>query len=121
MRTKVILVVEDEPLIRLSAIDALEDEGFDTIEAANSSQALELLTRRDDVGLVFSDIEMGDGMDGLDLAALVRNRWPELPVVLTSGRVQLNPGDLPEGCIFVPKPYRLPVVTAVLRKLSPRR
>jgi len=118
MPTKLILVVEDEPLLRMTAVDALEEEGFEAIEAANSMQALELLERRDDVGLVFSDIEMGGGVDGLRLAALVRDRWPWVPVVLTSGRFALEPHDLPEGCLFVPKPYRLPAVTEVFRKLS---
>lgn len=100
------LVVEDEPLLRLSAVDMLEDAGFDVVEAPNSAEALKILETRPDIQLVFSDIDMPDGIDGLTMAAMIRNRWPPIKIVLTSGHVAPDIARLPAECRFYAKPYR---------------
>lgn len=113
----VILIVEDELLIRMNAVDMVERAGFDVVEAANADEAIAILEGRLDITVVFTDIQMPGSMDGLKLAAAVRNRWPPLRIVATSGRVKLGPGDLPEGGRFVQKPYSPAEITNILREL----
>jgi CheY-like chemotaxis protein len=101
----VILIVEDETLIRLGAIQIAEDEGFEVIEAANADEAIEVLERRSDIRVIFTDIHMPGSMDGLKLAHAVRHRWPPIKIIVTSGRDHPNEQDLPDGGRFFPKPY----------------
>src|ERR1700729_531842 len=82
----VILIVEDEALVRLSAVDMLEDAGFRMIEAVNSEQALELLAADSDVQLLFTDVNMPGTIDGLALARQVRDRWPHIGIMIASGK-----------------------------------
>lgn len=81
-----ILVVEDETLIRMVGAEILEDAGFDVLEAADADEALRILQAHDDVLLLFSDVDMPGSMDGLDLARVVHERWPDIRLLLTSGR-----------------------------------
>jgi CheY-like chemotaxis protein len=104
----VVLVVEDEPLVRLDAIDMLTDAGFQVIEAANADEAIGILEKRSDIRVVVTDIQMPGSMNGLKLAAIVRNRWPPIELIVTSGRVSVTPHDLPERGRFLPKPYTGP-------------
>jgi CheY-like chemotaxis protein len=101
----VILVVEDEALVRLDAIDMLNDAGFRVIEATNADEAIAILEKRPDIRVVVTDIQMPGSMDGLKLAATIRNRWPPIALIVTSGRVSVKPQDLPERGRFLPKPY----------------
>lgn len=101
----VVLVVEDEPFIRMMGADALEDAGFGVIEACNADEALEVLAARDDVGVVFTDVDMPGSLDGLALARRVRDCWPGIGVVLTSGRSITSEEISPQGDAFVAKPY----------------
>jgi CheY-like chemotaxis protein len=101
-----ILIVEDEPIIRANAVSAIEAEGFQVIEAANADEAIRILESRRDIRVVFTDIHMPGSMDGLKLAHAVRDRWPPIKIIVTSGREQLTERDLPEGGRFVAKPYR---------------
>jgi len=100
----VVLIVEDEFLLRMDSAAAIEEAGFEVVEAANADEAIAILRRRSDIGVVFTDIQMPGSMDGLKLARLVRDRWPPIKIIATSGRVALGEGDLPEGGVFIAKP-----------------
>ncbi|WP_395396346.1 response regulator (plasmid) [Novosphingobium sp. BL-8A] len=102
---RVVLVVEDEPLIRMMAAGIIEDAGFAALEATNASEALVLLKARNDISLIFADIDLGAGMDGLHLAFLIRNRWPLVELIVTSGRSSRDEIKLPERGLFLSKPY----------------
>jgi CheY-like chemotaxis protein len=93
------------PLIRLNAIQIIEDVGHEVVEAANADEAMLILERGADVRIVFTDINMPGSMDGLQLAGAIRNRWPPIQLVVTSGKVMLKPGDLPPNGRFLAKPY----------------
>jgi CheY-like chemotaxis protein len=114
----VILIVEDEWLLRIDAVDMIAAAGFDVIEASNADEAIEILERRCDIAVVFTDIQMPGSMDGLKLARAVRGRWPPIKIVATSGLVHVTETDLPEGGRFLPKPYSPGQVTGVLRELT---
>ena len=73
---------------------------------------------RPDIHVVFTDIQMPGSMDGLKLARFVRNRWPPIKIVATSGRVMVSEDDLPDGSVFLPKPYRGAEVVATLREMT---
>jgi two-component system, response regulator PdtaR len=101
----VVLLVEDEFLVRMATADALEDAGFEVIETANAQAAQDVLADRTDVQVVFTDVRMPGPMDGLELACLVRRRWPHILVVVTSGHLKPESGALPDRAVFIPKPY----------------
>jgi CheY-like chemotaxis protein len=101
----VVLVVEDEPLLRMMAVDLVEDAGFQAVEAADAAQAIAILETRPDIRIVFSDIDMPSGMDGMRLAAAIRDRWPPIQIVLTSGYFSEDEVRMPARCVFFPKPY----------------
>ena len=98
------LVVEDDALQRFGMIDLVEDAGFETIEARDADQAVELLENRLDVRVVFTDIDMPGSMGGLKLAAATRKRWPPLEIIVTSGRQRPTIEELPARAAFLPKP-----------------
>ncbi|RZI70360.1 MAG: response regulator [Pseudomonas sp.] len=100
-----ILIVDDEPLIRMCAVEMVEELGFETVEAANADDAIAILERRCDIGIVFTDINMAGSMDGLQLAAFVRDRWPPIQFIVVSGEQKPNLADLPESSYFFAKPY----------------
>jgi CheY-like chemotaxis protein len=113
----VVLVVEDESLVLFSAVEMVTEAGFEAIPASNADEAIRILERRDDIRAVFTDVQMPGSMDGLRLARVVRNRWPPVALVVTSGQRQIAPADLPSGGRFLGKPYRPSQVEAVLRQL----
>ena len=113
----VVLIVEDEFLLRMDAVDMIEAAGFEVVEAANADEAIEILEARRDISVVFTDIQMPGSMDGLKLARAVRGRWPPIKIIATSGHVDVSETDLPEGGRFLPKPYNPRQVTGVLREL----
>jgi CheY-like chemotaxis protein len=100
-----VLIVDDEPLVRLCAVETVEDAGFEVIEAANADEAIRILESRSDIHVVFTDVHMPGSMDGLKLAHAVRNRWPPIKIIVTSGREKVAEQDLPAGGRFVAKPY----------------
>jgi CheY-like chemotaxis protein len=114
----VVLIVEDEFLLRMEAVDMSASAGFEAIEAANADAAIEILETRRDIAVVFTDIQMPGSMDGLKLARAVRGRWPPIKIVATSGHVHVAETDLPEGGRFVPKPYSPTQVTCMLREMT---
>lgn len=99
-----ILVVEDEELLRLHAADLLEEHGV--VEARNADTALKVLESRDDVRLLFTDIQMPGARDGMDLAREVHQRWPHVLLVITSGQKKPAEAEIPDHGRFVAKPYR---------------
>jgi two-component system, response regulator PdtaR len=105
-RPPIILVVEDETLLRMLAGDILtEDAGYRVLEAANADEALILLESRHDVRLVFTDVNMPGALNGFALARIVDMRFPGIKVIVTSGLARPGVGDLPKGKRFLPKPY----------------
>ena len=83
-----VLVVEDDAILRLHALDIVEEAGFTAIEAKNADEAIAILENRSDIVLLFTDVNMPGSMDGLKLAHAVRNRWPPIKIVVVSGHVQ---------------------------------
>src|SRR3954451_17603602 len=113
----VVLIVEDEFLLRMNAVDMIKAAGFEAVEAANADDAIKILEARRDIMVVFTDIQMPGSMDGLKLARAVRGRWPPIKIVATSGLVDVGEKDLPEGGRFLAKPYQSKELTDVLREL----
>src|SRR5580698_2037470 len=103
----VILIVEDEALVRLSAVGMLEDAGFRMIEAVNSDEALELLAADSDVQLLFTDVNMPGTINGLALARQVHDRWPHIGIMVASANRVPQPADMPAGSRFEQKPYSI--------------
>jgi CheY-like chemotaxis protein len=116
-RKPVVLIVEDEYLLRMNAVDMIADAGYDVVEAADADQAIEILESRRDITVVFTDIQMPGSMDGLKLARAVRGRWPPIKIVATSGHVGVRETDLPEGGRFLSKPYSPEQVAGLLHEL----
>ena len=113
-----VLVVEDEPLIRIGAVRMIEDAGFEVIEAANADDAIRILERRRDIRVIFTDVHMPGSMDGLKLAHAVRDRWPPIKIIVTSGRESITEQDLPEGGRFFAKPYNPTQIASALHELA---
>ncbi|KJC60202.1 chemotaxis protein CheY [Bradyrhizobium sp. LTSPM299] len=114
----VILIVEDEFLLRLDSAETIGNAGFEVVQAANADEAIAILKSRPDIRVVFTDIQMPGSMDGLKLARFVRDRWPPIKIIATSGRVVAGDNDLPAGSLFLPKPYRGAELVAALRGLT---
>jgi CheY-like chemotaxis protein len=114
-KTPAVLIVEDEPLVRLCAVETVEAAGFEVIEAANADEAIRILENRSDIRVVFTDLHMPGSMDGLKLAHAVRNRWPPIKIIVTSGRETLAEQDLPAGGRFFAKPYDPGAIKDTLR------
>jgi two-component system, response regulator PdtaR len=113
----IVLVVEDEAIIRMGAVDMLEEGGFAVIEACDADNAIRILELRNDVNVVFTDINMPGTLDGLRLAHAIRGRWPPIHLILTSGRIAANEEDFPANGRFIRKPYRAEHVIATVREL----
>jgi CheY-like chemotaxis protein len=112
-----VLVVEDEPMIRLSVVMDLEDAGFNVLEAGDTDEAIALLDEHPDVQALFTDIELPGSMNGLSLAATVRDRWPQIKIIVTSGRVCRPDADIPDDALFMPKPYLPQRVASTIREM----
>jgi two-component system, response regulator PdtaR len=115
---QMVLIVEDEALVRMTAVGMIEEAGFEVLEATNADEAIVLLEARHDITVVFTDIEMPGSMDGLRLAQAVRGRWPPIKIIATSGRYVVRDGDLPSGGLFLPKPYSAAQISGFLRDLT---
>jgi CheY-like chemotaxis protein len=113
-----VLVVEDETFIRMDVVDVLRAAGFEVLEAPGADEAIQMLERNSDVRLIFTDIDMPGSMNGLKLAAAVRNRWPPVRIIATSGHVKIRAGDLPAGALFFPKPYQPLQIIDAIRELT---
>lgn len=112
-----VLVVEDEFVLRMRAVDIVEDAGFTAIEAVNADDALKILESRSDISLLFTDIQMPGTLDGLKLAHAVHKRWPEIGIVLVSGQVKLADADKPENSRFFGKPLAAKDMVAEIQNM----
>ena len=110
-----VLVVEDEPIQRMTLVDIIEEGGFEVLEARDADTAVAVLESRTDVRLVVTDIQMPGAMDGMRLAAAVRDRWPPIEIVLISAGPQPSLEELPARVEFMPKPI---ITKRLLDKLT---
>jgi CheY-like chemotaxis protein len=118
--TAVVLVVEDNPLILMNALDLVTTTGFQGVGAASADEAIAILEARSDIRLVFTDVEMPGTIDGLKLAHYIRNRWPPIHLIVASGRAILEESQLPIGSSFFSKPYDYnTIVKEMTRMLAP--
>jgi CheY-like chemotaxis protein len=113
-----VLVVEDEPMLLLMAADLVEDAGFEAITATNADEAIRILESRNDIAIVFTDIDMPGSMDGLKLAAAVRGRWPPIEIIVTSGHVDVKSQQLPDRGRFFRKPYESQKIVDTMRGMA---
>jgi two-component sensor histidine kinase/FixJ family two-component response regulator len=103
----IVLIVEDEMVLRMRAVDIVEDAGFVPIEAVSADEAIKILESRDDISLLFTDIQMPGSMDGLKLAHAVHARWPHIKIILVSGQISITDADKPADSRFFPKPLEI--------------
>lgn len=104
--------------VRMIAVEVIEDAGYDVVEAENAELAMNLLDERDDIGVLFTDIMMPGKMDGLALAAAVRDRWPTMPIILTSGHAYESGDALSGAACFLQKPYRARLLIDQLARIA---
>jgi len=114
---RVVLVVEDEMLLRMRAVDMVEDAGYVPVEAVDADEALTILQSRSDIALLFSDIQMPGSMSGLQLALAVHERWPRIKIILVSGQLKLSQSEIPENSRFFGKPLDSVEMIAEIREM----
>ena len=117
-KRQIVLVVEDEPILRMTAVDMVEDAGFEAVEAADATQAVKILESRPDIRIVFTDIDMPRGMDGIKLAALIRDRWPPIDIIITSGHANAPDLTMPPRSLFFAKPYNEKIIVSAMKKFA---
>ena len=111
-----VLVVDDESVLRFIATDVLEENGFQVLEAEDAKSALRILADRPDVRVLFTDVNMPGILDGMDLAREAHARWPDIKLVVTSGRPRPIGKDMPDDGRFVAKPYSPDHLVGEIRK-----
>jgi CheY-like chemotaxis protein len=116
----VVLIVEDELLLRELAVELVEEAGFVALQAGDAEEAVALLEAHSDIAVLFTDINMPGSMDGLELAHAVHDRWPAIKILVASGQIRPKPSDLPSNSVFLGKPYGGEAVIARLRSLVGR-
>ncbi len=121
LKQPVVLLVEDEPLVRLTQVDILREAEFWVVEAQDADEAFELLKARPDISAVLTDVNMPGSIDGFEFARLVRQGWPEVGVLVISGKTGPGPGDLPPDASFLHKPVRPAALVAALQEVMATR
>jgi CheY-like chemotaxis protein len=116
----IVLVVEDEMLLRMRAVDMVEDAGYAALEAVDADQAVGILESRSDIALLFTDIQMPGSLDGLKLAHAVHERWPPIKIILVSGQLKLADIDIPAGSHFFGKPLEATEMIAEMQNMIGR-
>jgi CheY-like chemotaxis protein len=112
-----VLVVEDEPITRMDVVDQLEEGGFKVYQAPDADRAIKILETNPAIRILFTDIDMPGSMDGLKLAAAVRDRWPPIKIVVASGLRKINMDALPDNSRFFSKPYNVNEIAATMRSM----
>ncbi|UEM16296.1 response regulator [Bradyrhizobium barranii subsp. barranii] len=112
-----VLVVEDEMILRMRAVDIVEDAGFNPVEAVNADEAISILESRSDISLLFTDIQMPGSIDGLKLAHAVHDRWPSIKIILVSGQVKPSDAERPAQSRFFGKPLGVEQMIAELQDM----
>jgi two-component system, response regulator PdtaR len=115
--TAVVLVVEDDAFIRMGAVDLVVSAGYEVLEAENADEAIRILEARNDIDLVFTDVQMPGTMDGIKLTHYIRNRWPPVKIIVASGMAILDESSLPEGSRFFAKPYNDHAITDMMARM----
>jgi CheY-like chemotaxis protein len=113
--SRCVLVVEDEALVNKFTSSELRAAGCEVLTAYDADEAIRILEKRSDIDLVFTDINMPGSMDGLKLAAAVRNRWPPVKILITTGKSAPASAQMPAGSTFIPKPYEIPDVLEAIQ------
>lgn len=113
-----VLVIEDEPVLRVDAIAMVEEAGFEAIEATSADDAIALLASRPDIRIVYMDLDMPRGIKGIEVAAAIRDRWPPIEIILTAAFHTRDEVTLPHRAEFYPKPYSRPEIVAAIRRLG---
>jgi CheY-like chemotaxis protein len=117
-----VLIVEDDPMLRMDATDMVEDAGFVAYAARDADEAITFLETRRDIRILFTDVHMNGSMDGLKLAHAVRDRWPPVAIFVTSGVANVTASDMPENGLFFSKPYPpqalIKAMTDILAKIT---
>lgn len=112
-----VLVVEDEPITRMDVVEQLVESGFKVFEAPDADRAIKILEANSAIRVLFTDIDMPGSMDGLKLAAAVRDRWPPIRIVVASGLRKINVDSLPADSRFFTKPYSVIEIAATMRSM----
>jgi len=115
--SSIVLVVEDELMLRMRAVDIVQDAGFKSIEAISADEAIAILETRDDISCLFTDIQMPGSMDGLKLTHVTHARWPHIKIILVSGQIAVTEGDKPEDSKFFSKPLEIEQMVLELRDM----
>jgi CheY-like chemotaxis protein len=113
----VVLVVEDEMLLRMRAVDMVDDAGYTPVEAVDADEAVKILESRSDIALIFTDIQMPGSMDGLGLAQAVHERWPPIKIIVVSGALKRQDIDTPANSRFFGKPLEAREMIAEMQKM----
>ena len=113
----IVVVAEDDFLLRMLAADILADQGFAVLEAESAEVAHMMLESTSNVRLLFTDVQMPGAVDGMELAWRVCQRWPLVPVLIISGQHRPVPGDMPDSVRFLAKPYRQDDLVAIVDEL----
>ena len=106
-------------LVRMLAVEVLTEAGFTVLESANGAEALTILEARPDIQVLFTDVNMPGSLDGFALAEIVQTRWPEIRILIGSGRIRPGPAEVPAGMRFMAKPYAPDALTGAVCALVP--
>jgi CheY-like chemotaxis protein len=112
-----VLVVEDEMLLHMRAVDMVEDAGYSSVEAVDADEAVAILESRSDIALMFTDIQMPGSMNGLELARAVHERWPPIKIILVSGALKPRDIDIPPDSRFFGKPLKAEAMIAEMQQM----
>ena len=113
-----ILVVEDEPLIRLGMVSLVEELGHPVLDVADADAAIRLIETDPEVRVIITDVDMPGSMDGVRLAHFVRRRWPPIRLIVISGQIGVSAAQLPAEALFFAKPYRDDALLAAVRGMA---
>lgn len=113
-----VLVIEDQPVLRIEAIDMVEGAGFEAVEAMSVDDAIRILETRTDIRIVYMDLDMPQGVKGIEIAAAIRNRWPPIEIILTAASFAKADLDLPVRSEFFSKPIHHRAIITAMRRMA---
>ena len=116
----IVLVVEDEMMLRMKVVDMVEDAGYVPLEAVDADEAMAILQSRSDIALMLTDVQMPGSMNGLELAHTVHERWPPIKIILASGQLKLSGSEIPLDSRFFGKPLQSAEIIAEMREMLGR-
>ena len=116
----IVLVVEDEMMLRMKVVDMVEDAGYIPVEAVDADEAMAVLQSRNDIALMLTDVQMPGSMNGLELAHAVHERWPPIKIILASGQLKLSASEIPLDSRFFGKPLQSAEIIAEMREMLGR-